>query len=142
MKKAHVLGGMVAIGMAVSAALAQQAPTTQPTQQQLVDKVNALQAEVDQLKGDQQAHDADMAAMTKQVVEDADRQSQLLDLDSGVTAGWNPAKQQFYIGTTDGNFYLHPIALFQARYIAAYHDGNNTVNDESGWVNGFEIRCA
>jgi hypothetical protein len=133
---------MISVGLATSSALA-AAPSTQPspTEQQLIDRINALETEVHQLKAEQQTQPgsaaqapASGADALQQINADAERHTNLFDVSTGLTAGWNASKKQFYLASEDGNFYLHPGIIFQARYAADYRRTPDT------WQNGFELR--
>ena len=112
----------------------------QPTQQELLDKINALQAQVNNLQGQENKNEAEQAKIIQDVIADADKHTQLMDVDGGITAGWDKSKSQFFIASDDGNFFFHPGIIFQFRYIADYREGNNTANPESSTQDGFEVR--
>jgi hypothetical protein len=135
----------ISVGLTASGTFA-AAPSTQPspTEQQLIDRINTLETEVHQLKAEQQTQPgsaaqspASGAEALQQINADAERHSNLFDVSTGagLTAGWNAAKMQFYVASEDGNFYLHPGIIFQARYAADYRRTPDT------WQNGFELRC-
>ncbi|MGD0463085.1 MAG: hypothetical protein ABSB74_11425 [Tepidisphaeraceae bacterium] len=139
--------GIISVGFVASAALA-TAPSTQPspTDQQLLNRINALEDEVHQLRAQQQQtqqqsqqqgpqkQETSGADSLLQVQTDADEHSQLLDTSGGFVGGWNPQKMQFYVGTDDGKFYFHPGVIMQFRYVEAY---TNRPHDST---EGFEVR--
>jgi hypothetical protein len=135
-KRFSVFAGGIAVALAASGAWA-AAP---PTQQELMDKINALQAEVNQMRTDQAQEQADEAKVIQQVLNDANQHSQLFDTGGGLTAGWDDAKKQFYIASDNGDFYFHPGLELQVRYIASKRDSTPTTS--SNWQDGFEIRRA
>ena len=100
-------------------------PTTQPdAQQQLLDEVRSLRAEVKELKAQQQANakpissvpaDASGAGLSYSgadaaVQADASRRSRIFEGMSGVTAGY--ANDRFFIQSDDGKFVLATVAAF------------------------------
>lgn len=123
-----------AVGMGASAALADQ-PTTQPVaQEDLQSEVQLLKAQVAALQAKDQKNDADEALEIKQVLADADANS------DAVTAGY--ANRRFFIKSADGNFLLQPWIHIQVRYSAAVRQdgkGDNTAQDVQ---HGFELRRA
>jgi hypothetical protein len=112
-----------------------------PTQQEMIDKINSPHAQVDQLKNQESPNEAAQAKIIQDVIADADKHSQLLDVDGDVTAGWDSSKQQFFISADNGNFYFHPDVIFQFRCATDYCDQRD--GDASRrWQDGFEVRCA
>jgi hypothetical protein len=112
-----------------------------------LDKINALQAQVNTLQAQGAASaqpsvtsatttpsDAQIAGATQHVLAEANAHDSFLDASTGMTAGWNTSKQQFFIASDDGNFYFHPGIAFQERYAADYRNTPDT------WTNGFETR--
>jgi hypothetical protein len=125
----------------MSGALA-RAQATEPTQQELQQKLQELQGRLRQLEAQQQSatQSSDAAAMAQstdatveRVLRDADKRSQLMQLDEGFTAGFNNGR--FVVGTADGNFTFMPMLQFQFRNITNY----DTAGDEN-IENGFEVR--
>ena len=91
--------------------------TTQPSQQDLLNRLDALQAEVSQLKAELKARGpqtqpsaptqvSNPTLTTEQMLEDVDRHTKMLDWTDTV-AGFVKSKG-FYIRSEDGNFLLHP----------------------------------
>jgi len=125
------------------------AQTTQksPDQQELLNRLDALQAEVEQLKAQLKerapqtqpsttSQSPDSTLSTRQMLQDADRHSQMLDWTDTV-AGYAKGKG-FFIRSEDGNFLLHPWAFIQVRNATNYRQyGKN--GTESDTQNGFEI---
>jgi len=131
-------------GLSVSSVRA-DAPATEPTKQQLIDRVNQMQTQMDQMKTQldaQQVSTADEQASIAKLLADADKRSQLLDTDGTATAGWDPEKKRFFI--TDGtNFYFHPGVIFQFRYAGDYQDKNGAAPAKTDqFDSGFEVRRA
>jgi hypothetical protein len=131
---AGTVGTALALGSAASFA-------ADPSAQEMAEQLKALQAKVDQMQAKQDALDkANAQATANRVEDDASRHDKMLDVDA-FTGGWDPKKLQFFIGTEDGNFYLHPGVIFQFRYVANYRDAGKKSGD-SQWTNGFEVRRA
>jgi hypothetical protein len=137
------LGVGGAFGLLAGAAPA--AGAAEPTQQELMDQVKALQAKVERLEAQQQQQTAQVqqsgggaAATVDSVLRDADRRSQLLQ-PSGFTAGID--RGQIVIRSEDGNFEIVPNFQFQARYALNYReeDNENPVNGNADVQSGFEI---
>jgi hypothetical protein len=125
----------------------------EPTQQDLLDKINSLQAQVDALKSQSvnqnaattaptQASDEQISAATQQVLAQSDKSS---GMDMGDwTAGYDAASRRFVIRDSDGNFTLRPWIHIQVRNSTAYRTDGQTQDGklESDTENGFEIRRA
>ncbi|MGA2439633.1 MAG: porin [Tepidisphaeraceae bacterium] len=127
--------GVAALGLAVHSAYA-----ADPTVQQLQQQVNALQAEVDQLKQQQQQPAAQNEPQTmQQIISDADRHSQLLD-QGLLTAGY--ANRRFFIQSDDGNFVLRPWIHIEIRDNTNWREDFFTNPNGDNTQNGFEIRRA
>jgi hypothetical protein len=129
---------LAAVGMAGPGA----AGAEQPTNQELLDKVNALQAQVEQLKGHQQMKEeldrvAGDKASADAVQADADRRSNLL-APEGFTAGYT--NERFLIQSSDGRYVLHPWLQLQFRDVTTYRDDAQHNGRDSDTQNGFEIR--
>jgi len=128
-------------GFSASSAKA-EAPTTEPSKQQLIDRVNQMQSQMDQMKAQldtQQQNAADDQAAIAKLLADADKRSQLLDVSGGLTAGY--ADRRFFIGSEDGDFMFRPWVHIQIRDSTAWQeaqqkDGGDTTQ------NGFELRRA
>ena len=71
---------------------------------------------------------------------DATKHDQLMDVES-YTGGWNYTKKQFFIGSEDGNFYLHPGIIFQFRGNLANAERSKRSGSPQT-TDGFEIRRA
>lgn len=130
-------GGILGLGTAGAA-------TTEPTQQELMDEINALRAKVDQLQMTQERQQnklnaTEVDATVDSVLRDADRRSQLLDAQ-GFTAGYHKGK--FLIQSEDGNFVLNPSLQFQFRYVINYReeDAANPIDGGATTEHGFEVR--
>jgi hypothetical protein len=141
---AAALASTLLTGGAVARA-ADPAPATapQPTEQELQQKLQELQGRLQQLESqqEQQQSQQDITTATStddtvaRVLDDANRRSQLMQLDEGFTAGFTNGR--FVIGTADGNFTFMPAVQLQFRNITNF----NTDGDDS-LENGFEIRRA
>ena len=145
--------GVLGFGSTASAA--------EPTQQELLEQIKALQSKVEQLEArqDQQAEkqqgattrpaaaQAEPEATIGSVLRDAERRSNPAMLQSGgFTAGYS--KNKFLIQDEAGNFVLNPNIQFQFRHVANYREEDN--NEDSGGLgdgesdagveSGFEVR--
>jgi hypothetical protein len=116
---------------------------SQPDQSDLNARMNALQAQLDQLKvqqkeQQQQAIARDQDAAMKQTLDDADHHSKMLDA-VGISAGFKD--NRFFIGSDDGNFVLRPWFHLQIRGIANERNNFQGINSDKSETNvGFEIR--
>jgi hypothetical protein len=105
--------------------------------------MNALQAELDQLKAQQkeqqqQAIVRDQEMAMKQTLDDADHRSRMLD-SVGFSAGYKD--NRFFIGSDDGNFNLRPWYHIQIRNVTLdRQDFNYGGKGKDEIDNGFEIR--
>ncbi len=142
--------GIVSVGIAASSALA-AAPATRPSDanQQLLDRINALEAEVHQLKAEQQKppvlqeREASTPATSEenpmaQIQADADAQSKFFDAGL-VTAGY--ANRRFFIQSDDGNFVLRPWVHIEIRNSTNWRQ-NFFPTGKDDTENGFELRRA
>lgn len=121
---------------AMSALNGSNAKAAEPTQQELLDKINALQAQVERLEANQVKQEnkpttAEIATTVDGVLRDADRRSQLLQMQ-GFTAGYDKG---FVIQSEDKNFVLKPGVIAQFRYVGNYNDTDSNERDD-----GFEFR--
>jgi hypothetical protein len=138
------VGAWVGGGGSVANAAAPAAAEGGPSQQELMDQINALKAQVDRLQATQQSQQdrltaAEVDATVDSVLRDADRRSQLLQAQ-GFTAGYDKGK--FKIQSEDGNFVLNPNIQLQARYVYNYReeDAADTFEGDATNESGFEIR--
>ena len=137
-RSAAVAGALALSGALSASALAADQPATQD----LSEKLNALQAKIDELQAqqksiqqqqDRQAHDATMHS----VLSDAEGHSKALDM-TGITGGYSPEKG-FLLRSDDGNFLLHPWFQFQVRNETNYRNaGKPSGADDT--ENGFQIQ--
>jgi hypothetical protein len=150
--------GLLAVGLTGSIALG-ASPSTQPapSEQQLLDRISALESEVRQLKADEQAQkqqpttaaqppstaaqpaassDADIL---QQMTTDADQRSQFFDTGQ-ISAGY--ANRRFFIQSDDGNFVLRPWIHVEIRDSTNWRNSFFTNPDRDDTQNGFEIRRA
>jgi hypothetical protein len=122
-----------------------QTNSTNPTQQELLDEVRALRAEVKDLRQQLDAQAAttrpaipsagETQAATDQLLKDAGQRSALLDSQT-ITAAYVPGRGAI-IQSEDGNFLLHPWAYIQIRNVTNYR--SDATGDGSDTQNGFEI---
>jgi hypothetical protein len=148
------------VGAAGVLGLCSAASAAEPTQQELVEQVKALQSKVEQLEARQaqprpqaqsnaqsqkaQPAGADQGATVDSVLRDAEARSKPAMLEpEGFTAGYTHGR--FIIQDASGNFVLNPNLQFQARYVADYRDtdtagGSGSGNGDHNIQDGFEIR--
>jgi hypothetical protein len=122
----------------VGAAGVTSAGAEELTTQELIRRIDDLQAQLDRLKAGeararQDAREVD--ATVDRVVKDADRRSQLLDVE-GFTAGYSGGK--FLLQSGDGQFVFHPYLQLQFRNITNYREDGKASGDDL--QNGFETR--
>lgn len=124
----------VALGLGAGAV----AQAAEPTTEQLLQKIEALQGEVNTLKATQQTQSTLTAkqvdATVERVLNDAEKRSQLLQVQ-GFTAGYNNGR--FVIQDAAGNFVLRPSLEFQFRGVGNIRDGGNNNDDDK--QKGFEV---
>lgn len=120
------------------------APAEEPSREELARQIEALKAKVEQLEATQQKQTEQFSkeqvdAAVQRVLSDADRHSQVLDVQ-GFTAGYTGGK--FIIQSEDGNFVLNPQLWFQPRYVVNYReeDAANEVDGRAKTEEGFEVR--
>jgi hypothetical protein len=123
---ALALGVEAALGVAKTSAQTadanQSAGSQAATIAELQKEVQALEAKVNVLQADdQQEKEADMAATTQAVLEDAKEHSQLLT-PGNLSSGYDP-NVGFVIRSADGAFSLHPGLLFDFRDMTSYRQG-------------------
>lgn len=121
-----------ALGMGGALALA-----AEPTQQELLSQLQELQAKVAAMEA-KQVNTQDVDSTVASVLADADRRSQLMQVE-GFTAGYNNGK--FLIQSADGNFTLNPNFLFQFRSVTNMYDQDEDVSGDDDEVsdNGYEV---
>jgi hypothetical protein len=128
------LQGCLAVGLAVAglgaAAHAQDADLGElrAQMQQMQQRINELEA--------RQVASRDVDATVEAVLRDADRRSQVLQME-GFTAGYSKGK--FLLQSADGNFVMHPFLQFQFRSVTDFRDGADGGGDDD-IQNGFEVR--
>jgi hypothetical protein len=103
-------------------------------------EVAQLKSQVSQLQTKQQDTDAEQAQIEKEVLQDADQHSALLDTEN-VNAGFD-IKRGFFIKSDDGNFLLHPILIAQIRYDYDYRSAGKASSGGPDNQEGFELRRA
>jgi hypothetical protein len=119
------------------------ASAAEPTQQELMDELQALRAKVEQLEAAQTRQAEKLTAQevdatVDAVLRDADRRSQLLQAQ-GFTAGYT--KGRFTLQSEDGNFVLQPLFQMQLRYATNYReeDAANSIDGDASTEHGFEV---
>ena len=123
--------------LCASPLLAQQ--TTQPVGPSAIDdRINALQAQIDQLKAERLAeHQRQEQATTQQVIQDADHRAPNLDLEH-LSASYSNGR--FIIRSDDGNFLIHPWLQFQFRQTTDYRQDAVRKATADDTQSGFEVR--
>jgi hypothetical protein len=109
-------------------------PATSPATE-----IKAIRARLDQLEA-QRAEYARKAAerqTTEQVIQDAGRRSEMLDVGN-FTAGHKDGR--FFIGSDDGKFVLRPFVQMQIRDVTVNRQDFKLGGTEDDTQNGFEIR--
>lgn len=106
-----------------------------PSVEQMQQQIQALQAQIDEMKATQQQQlsAADVDATIERVLNDASKRSQLLQIE-GFTAGYSSGK--FLIQSADGNFSLNPNFQLQLRHVVNAYD----TDDDWETEHGFELR--
>jgi hypothetical protein len=133
----------------------------EPSQQELIEQLKALQAKVDRLEAAQNAQAAqdakpqsggsqtqtpapttapaqEGADASADVRNDADSRSQFLQTSGNFTAGYSKGK--FLIQDEKGDFVLHPQAQFMPRWAGNYRENAKNGGEDSDFQSGFEIR--
>jgi hypothetical protein len=122
---------------------ANSSPTTRPSKAAMMARINALETKINALQTKESQTQADTTAAIQQVLADADSHSQLMSIGMYQT-GYDP-NVGFVLQSTDGNFLLHPGALFQFRYEGNYRagipagGGGETGGKGDDTQNGFEV---
>jgi len=128
------------LSLAASAALAADTTAAAPSPEQLMEQINALRAEVAQLKGAQAPATPTAApapAVDDALLRDADGRGLLMQSDSAFVAGYSKGK--FLLQSADGKFVFHPSIQFQVRNATNYRDLGAGDDDEE-IDNGWELR--
>lgn len=120
-----------------------QSQAAEPTTQELMNQIQALQSKVQQLESKQSKQDdklnaASVDATVAGVLRDADRRSQLLQQSGNFTAGYSKGK--FIIQDDAGDFVFHPWLQFQPRFVANFREDAKNSNTSDDFESGFEIR--
>lgn len=117
-------------------ALASSPPSTQPADVNA--RIDALEAEINQLRQQQAEQKAEQQKIvTQQVLRDAEHHSQLMDAQ-GVLAGYTNGR--FILQSDDGKYLMHPWLQLQFRYVANWRDGGKDKGMENDYQGGFEVR--
>jgi len=132
-----------ALGVGGAAMIAQAA---EPTTAELQAQIQQLQSKVQQMETQKPAVTANAqqpggSATIDSVLTDANRRSQLMEVE-GMTAGHTGGEDgHFVIQSADGNFRLMPMLQLQFRNVTNYtENGKGDGNDQ--FENGFEISRA
>jgi len=135
------------LSAAVGLGLASAARADEPSSKQLLDQINSLQAQVNELRAQLQKQPPQTQPATAlpaaqpenssaAVLRDADRRSQLLQLES-LNAGWS--RGRFLLQSEDGRYLLHPWFQLQFRNVTDYREDVKKGNRDD-IQNGFEVR--
>ena len=110
----------------------------QPAAQDPADEIRAIRTRLNQLESQQKetARKEAEAKTTEQVIDDAVRRSQMLEIGA-FSAGHKSGR--FYLGSEDGNFLLRPFIHTQIRDVTVVRQDFKPGGD-SDTQNGFEIR--
>mgnify|MGYP001205416363 CR=1 FL=1 len=112
-------------------------PTTQPD---LSNRIDQLQAEIDQLKAQQSSQkQQQQQAALQQAADEAERHSNFL-VSEGLTAGYSDGR--FLLCSEDGNSLLHPWLQFQFRDTTSYRQDAKNKGTADDTQNGFEVRLS
>ncbi len=110
----------------------------EPTTVELMEQIKQLQSKVSEMEGRQNnLSDAQVGATIDSVLRDAERRSQLLQME-GFTAGHDG--KNFVLRSSDGNYSLSPQFQFQFRNTTNWTEDGSDGGDDDESVNGFEIR--
>jgi hypothetical protein len=143
------IAGVLSIATSAWAADEPAAPTSAPsdaaTVKDMAAEIKSLRARVEQLESQQARREAADHHHAKEVVDstvdavlqDADRRSNLLDLE-GFTAGYTSDKG-FVLRSGDGNFELHPYIQFLFRNVTNFRE-DSKADGSDDLQNGFEVR--
>jgi len=139
MTKRYLTIPAVVAGLSFGAvsAFATEPQPQQPATDSMQQKLEQLQAEIQQLKAAQAQQQQQQQAVTSKqvddtvtrVLNDADKRSKLLQLE-GFTAGWNNGR--FMVGSANGDFTLMPFLLMQVRNTTSW-DTSGGDNVENGF---------
>jgi hypothetical protein len=133
------MGTRAAAAQATAPASADAAPTA-ATIADMQARLNAMQAKLDSIQANQAEAEADRAAVIKQVLADADAQTEL-------SSGYDP-NVGFVIRSGDGAFSFHPGAVLDFRNMTSYREsipvkgGGETGKTGYDTQNGFDITRA
>ena len=127
------------LGFALMAGTLAAAPATSNVDSPDLElRINALEAQVRQLRAEQQAiKQKELQPHVRAVQADAESHSRLVDIES-FTAGYS-ANRGFILQSEDGRFLLHPALVIQFRDVTDYREDPDTTG-RSHTENGFELR--
>lgn len=135
------LAGAIALG-GTRSVRAEDAAPTQPSQQQLLEKINALQDEVQQLKQVTQQQQKQQDATSRKVDESTaaalQQHADGSNPQGGFTAGYSD--NRFTLQSPDKRFVLRPWLQLQTRYDATYRDDVQHGGKDPDTQTGFELR--
>ena len=145
----HLIKHASAIALGLALAWGTSAQAAEPSQQQLLDQINSLQAQMNALKAEvtQQASQiqqtqpstsgaSDQSDAVADLFRDAEERTQLLQLES-LNAGWSQGR--FLLQSTDGRYLLHPWFQIQFRNVTNWREDQKKGNRDD-LENGFEVR--
>jgi hypothetical protein len=121
-------------GVSLSALPCAATPTTRPASKAaMLREIQSLQTRIDQLETHHARTDStvpteDSQKLMDQIVDDADRQSDLFSIGP-FSSGYDP-EVGFVLRSDDGNYSMHPSVLLQARY--ALENRNRILPGEGG----------
>lgn len=144
-KASKLVAGLLGAGGAIGC-FTMPAFAAEPTTQELMDQIQALQSKVQQLETVQSQQSSKPSAQevdstVRSVLKDADNHSQMLEA-GGFTAG--VSKGKVLLRSEDGNFEINPYLFLQVRYVFNYRDENaNTADPGTAQTqDGLELRRA
>lgn len=121
------------IALAALAALGSSAYAQDPSYEELKQQVQALTARLDQVESKTTTLSAQQVdATVERVLQDAQKRSQLLQINGGLTAGYDKG---FFIKSDDDNYSFRPGVLFQFRGVT-----NHRADGDDDTQAGFEVR--
>src|ERR1700722_2702291 len=117
-KRSQLLAAAIAAGLALGAKAALGQTSDQSELSDLKAQINALQSKVNDLEAKQEQTASQNLAATREVIEDADHESQLFP-PGALLSTYDP-NVGFVIRSPDGLFSFHPGILFDFRELTTY----------------------
>jgi hypothetical protein len=112
------------------------ASAEEPTYQELQQQIKNLESRLAAVENRSAINTADVDANVRRVIEDSEKRSRLLAVNSDITSGYDKG---FFIRNADGTFYLRPIVQAQFRAVGNINDSSG---EDSDTDIGFEVRRA